>query len=159
MLGSPFPNIGCRDEAFGLTAFTHGYRDRGLISPWASENREYWDALQQIVNHARTFVFPKFQGRGLGVAALRLLPTDGVRLWEDRYGSGVIGFDTHCTSATSRLFLDNGWTLVGRTKGYSRDRRRVFSERAVSGEVTVKDNAGLMQRRRNVRWWTWVRRL
>ena len=156
VLGSPFPNIKARDEAFGLTQYTHGYRDRGLVSPWASENREYWDRLQLIVNHARTFIFPAFQGMGLGVSALAILPTAGRRLWEERYGQGVIGFDTHCTSPTSRLFLDNGWELVGRTKGFARDRTVSFSGRAADDKVVVKDNAGLTRRRRNPRWWTWV---
>ncbi len=156
VLGSPFPNIGPRDEAFGLTAFTRGYRERGLVSPWAAENTEYWDGLQRIVNHARTFVFPRFQGYGLGVKALELLPTQGRELWETKYQTDVAGFDTHCTSPTSRLFLDNGWVLVGRTKGFSRDRRSAFSNRVTNGELTVKDNAGLVRRRRNTRWWTWV---
>jgi hypothetical protein len=157
VLGSPFPNIGARDEAFGLTAYTRGYRARGLVSPWASENYEYWSRLQLIVNHARTFIFPAFHGSGLGISAVGLLPTQGKRLWEARYGPGVIGFDTHCTSSTSRLFLDNGWKLVGQTKGFSRDARVSFSGRAADNQLVVKDNAGLTQERRNPRWWTWVR--
>jgi hypothetical protein len=159
VLGSPFPNIGARDEAFGLTAFTRGYRERGLVSPWASENREYWDRLQGIVNHARTFVFPQFQGLGLGVRVVSMLPSEGREYWESAYAGPVVGFDTHCTSPTSRLFLDNGWELVGRTKGFSRDGKRVFSQRAAQAAVTVRDNAALTRRRRNVRWWTWVLRL
>jgi hypothetical protein len=156
VLGSPFPNIGSRDEEFGLTAYTHGYRERGLISPWAAENRDYWDRLQRIVNHARTFVFPAFQGHGLGVVAVGLLPTEGRAHWEEKYGQGVIGFDTHCTSPTSRLFSENGWRLVGRTKGFARDRRTPFSGRVVQGTLSVKDNAALRRSRRNPRWWTWV---
>jgi len=140
----------------GLTAFTHGYRERGLVSPWASENREYWERLQLIINHARTFVFPTFQGCGLGVRALALLPTQGRSLWEDRYGPGVIAFDTHCTSPTSRLFAENGWRLVGQTKGFARDPTRTFSKRVVGDALKVSDNAGLACRRRNKRWWTWV---
>lgn len=156
VLGSPFPNIGARDEAFGLTVYTRGSQHRGLISPWASENRDYWDNLQRIVNHARTFIFPSFHGHGLGIRAIGLLPSAGKEIWEGRYGEGVMGFDTHCTSPTSRLFLDNDWSLVGRTKGYSRDRRVSLSNRAAEGEVTVRDNAGLTRKRRNTRWWTWV---
>lgn len=159
VLGSPFPNIGARDEAFGLTQYTRGFQQRGLISPWASENRAYWDRLQLIVNHARTFIFPQFHGRGLGVGALSLLPTRGKEMWEARYGEGVLGFDTHCTSSTSRLFIDNGWELVGQTKGFSRDRRVTFSGRVEDNRVAVKDNAGLTKRRKNPRWWTWVLRL
>lgn len=156
VLGSPFPNIGARDAMLGLTAFTRGYRDRGLVSPWARENREYWDRLQLIVNHARTFILPEFQGAGLGVKALSLLPTTGRRLWESRYGAGVIAFDTHCTSPTSRLFAENGWELVGRTKGFARDPRRSFSKRVSAEELRVSDNAALTRRRKNTRWWTWV---
>jgi len=144
VLGSTFPNIRPRDEAFGLTKFIKDWKERGLVSPWAWENREYWDRLQAIVNHARTFIFPKFQNNGLGVAAHALLLTQGVKLWEERYGNPVYGFDTLCTHPNSRLFADNGWILVGRTKGYSRDPTRVFSRRAFLQDwKNIKDNAGL----------------
>jgi GNAT superfamily N-acetyltransferase len=156
VLGSPFPNVLARDEAFGLTAFTRGYRERGLRSPWAAENHDYWSRLQLIANHARTFVLPTFQGRGVGVMALGMLRREGRDLWEARYETALAGFDTHCTSPTSRLFADNGWTLVGQTRGYTRDGKRQFSRRAESQEIAVKDNAGLSWRPSNVRWWTWV---
>jgi hypothetical protein len=159
VLGSPFPNVGARDRAFGLHQYTHGYRVRGLISPWASENRDYWDRLQHIVNHARTFIFPRFQGCGLGVRAVALLPTEAREIWQEKYPDDVIGFDTHCTSPTSRLFLDNGWELVGRTKGFSRDAKHPFSSRAADAIVSVRDNAALARRRRNMKWWTWVLRI
>jgi hypothetical protein len=159
VLGSPFPNVGARDVAFGLTKYTVGYRERGLISPWASENRDYWDRLQHIVNHARTFVFPLFQGAGLGVRAVSLLPTEARELWQAKYCDEVIGFDTHCTSPTSRLFLDNSWELVGRTKGFSRNGKHAFSQRAADAVLQVRDNAGLSHRRKNPRWWTWVLRI
>jgi hypothetical protein len=35
VLGSTFPNIRPRDEAFGLTKFIKNWRERGLVSPWA----------------------------------------------------------------------------------------------------------------------------
>jgi hypothetical protein len=111
VLGSTFPNIKVRDEAFGLTRYTSGYRERGLVSAWASENHDYWSRLQLIVNHARTFVFPEFQGAGIGVRAHSLLPREGLELWEAKYGNGTIGFDTLCTSTTSRMFVENGWEL------------------------------------------------
>ena len=84
VLGSPFPNIRPRDDAFGLTPLVTDWSQRGLISPWASENRQYWDRLQLIVNHARTFVFPDFQGGSVGIKAHRLLLTVGRSIWEDR---------------------------------------------------------------------------
>lgn len=77
-------------------------------------------------------------------------------MWRVKYQDEVIGFDTHCTSPTSRLFLDNGWTLVGRTKGFSRSGRKQFSKRALDETVSVRDNAGLARQRRNPRWWTWI---
>lgn len=158
VLGSTFPNIRPRDDAFGLTKFVRDWQERGLVSPWARENREYWDRLQTIINHARTFIFPKFQGNGLGVETHALLLKQGVKLWEERYGGPVYGFDTLCTHPNSRLFADNGWTLVGRTKGYSRDPTKVFSRRAFEEEwKNIKDNAGLGLIEGNMRWWVWVK--
>jgi len=158
VLGSTFPNIRPRDDAFGLTKFIENWRERGLVSPWARENQDYWMRLQLIVNHARTFIFPKFQGQGLGVRAHALLLTEGVWLWEGYYGSPVYGFDTLCTHPNSRLFADNGWILVGRTKGYSRDPNKIFSRRAFEEEwKNIKDNAGLGLIEGNMRWWIWVR--
>jgi hypothetical protein len=158
VLGSTFPNIRARDDAFGLTRFISGWQDRGLISPWASENTDYWSRLQAIVNHARTFVFPSFNGASLGVRAHRELLGSGLRHWTDRYGGRVHGLDTLCTHPTSRLFLDNGWTLVGKTKGYSRDPSTVLSRRASDEDwMTVRENAGLSLSNGNRKWWIWVR--
>jgi len=158
VLGSTFPNIKPRDEAFGLSCFIKGWQEKQLISPWARENRRYWKGLQLIVNHARTFIFPAFQGNGVGVAAHALLLTEGKRLWEEQYGDPVYGFDTLCTHPGSKLFADNGWELVGRTQGYSRDPSQVFSKRAfVEDWKNIKDNAGLRKLAGNKRWWIWVR--
>src|SRR5947199_8944486 len=51
VLGSTFPNVDVRDRALGLKIFVNGYRERGLRNAWCAENREYWTALQTIVNH------------------------------------------------------------------------------------------------------------
>lgn len=158
VLGSTFPNMAPRDEAFGLTKFIRNTKDRGLISPFASENRLYWDNLQKIVNHARTFIFPVFQGKRLGIKTHVLLLKDGRNIWEKKYGTKIYGFDTLCTHARSRLFLDNGWCLVGRTQGYSRDPSKVLSSRKAFDEEwdNIKENAGLGKIERSERWWIWV---
>jgi len=157
VLGSPFPNLRARDDAFGLTKHVLDWRRRGLISPWARENRAYWRRLQLIVNQARAFVFPDAEGRRIGLRAHALLETAGRALWEDVYGP-LVGFDTLCTHPTSRLFRDNGWLLVGQTKGYARDPDELLSSRVAAAQVDgVKDNAGLSFSPSNPRWWIWVR--
>ncbi len=158
VLGSTFPNIGPRDKALGLKKFVLGWQARGLVSPWARENTQYWSALQSIVNHARTFVFPAYQGSGLGVDAHALLLTQGKRIWEEHYQCGVAAFDTLCTHPSSRLFAENGWELVGQTKGYSRAPAEVLSKRAFAQEWrTISDNAGLAKLEGSTKWWIWVR--
>ena len=159
VLGSTFPNIRCRDDAFGLTQFVHDWKTRGLPNPWASENDLYWKGLQRIVNHARTFIFPSFAGRGLGIEAHKLLLTEGASIWKSHYGE-FDGFDTLCTEPKSKLFLANGWSLVGRTQGFSRDPNRVLSRRVAEGRIArVADNAGLTRQKGATRWWVWVRPL
>jgi hypothetical protein len=159
VLGSTFPNIAKRDEAFGLDKFLRNTRDRGLVSPFASENNDYWENLQKIVNHARTFIFPAFQGKGIGVKTHALLLTEGRRIWESKYGSKILGFDTLCTHPKSRLFLDNDWILVGRTQGYTRDPKKVLSSRKAFLEEwdNIKENAGLGRLVGSHRWWIWVK--
>jgi GNAT superfamily N-acetyltransferase len=160
VLGSTFPGIGARDEALGLRDYLRGYRQRGLVSAWAGENRDYWSRLQGVVNHARTFVFPDFQGEGIGVKAHALLLTRGRELWEERYPGRVWALDTLCTSSDSRMFLDNGWELVGRTAGYSRDPSRSLSKRLADDDTRGRrDNAGLSIMPGSYRWWVWVRRI
>jgi hypothetical protein len=157
VLGSTFPNILVRDEALDLRRHVEGYRERGLVSPWASENRAYWSHLQRIVNHARTFVFPSHQGEGVGIEAHAVLLDEGLRHWEERYGKAW-AFDTLCTSSTSRMFKTNGWTLAGRTAGYTRDSKRALSRRLTDkAERRGRDNAGLALRRDAYKWWVWVR--
>jgi hypothetical protein len=157
VLGSPFPNIRPRDDAFGISRFTRDLVERGLDNAWGRENIEYWQALQLVVNQARAFVFPQHAGQGLGIAMHRLLETHGRSLWESTYGP-MIGFDTLCADPASRLFKDNGWALVGRTKGYSRDPTRLLSRRVRDGVIEgVRDNAGLVRARGSPRWWVWVK--
>jgi hypothetical protein len=157
VLGSPFPNIRPRDDAFGISRFTRGLAQRGLSNAWGTENRDYWDRLQLIINHARAFVFPDFRGGGLGVEMHKLLETEGRAMWEEKYGPSV-GFDTLCTDPFSRLFADNGWILVGRTKGYRRDPKRTLSRRVAEKKVRpVSDNAALTLDPNNYQWWVWVR--
>jgi hypothetical protein len=148
-----------RDEAFGLAKYIRNTRSRGLISPFASENRLYWDNLQKIVNHARTFIFPTFAGNGLGIKTHKLLLTEGRSIWENKYGTKINGFDTLCTHPKSHLFRDNGWSLVGRTKGYTRDPSKVLSSRKAFEQewTTIKENAGLGKIEGGTRWWIWVR--
>lgn len=89
--------------------------------------------------------------------AHRLLLTEGIRLWEARYGGPVLGLDTLCTHDNSRLFAENGWQLVGRTQGYTRDPQKVFSKRAFAQEwKNISDNAGLGMLEGSTRWWIWV---
>ena len=158
VLGSPFPNLRARDDAFGLTRWVLNWEQRRLASPWASENEEYWRRLQQIVNHARAFVFSAAQGRGIGIRAHSLLESEGSHYWRARYGGRVAGFDTLCNHASSRLFAANRWNLVGRTAGYRRDPSITLSRRALN-QRRQGDNAGLSPRTDGVRWWIWVRKL
>jgi hypothetical protein len=158
VLGSTFPNIRVRDEALGLRQYVVDWHARGLRSPWAKENEAYWSSLQQIINHARTFIFPRFQLNGKGVLAHKLLLTDGIALWKNKYHDNVIGLDTLCTHNDSRLFKDNGWTLVGKTVGYSSDPTQVFTKRAFQEDwKTIKNNVALGKVEGSPRWFVWVR--
>jgi hypothetical protein len=156
VLGSTFPNIRPRDDAFRLTRWVVDWQERGLVSPWASENDQYWRRLQQVVNQARAFVFPAEAGSGLGVRSHLLLETEGLHYWQAKYERAA-GFDTLCNHPTSRLFTSNGWTLVGRTLGHSRDPYSALSRRVTDRTLVVRDNAGLTARPLGERWWVWVR--
>lgn len=153
VLGSTFPNVDVRDEALGLKVFVRGFQKRGLRNAWCKENVEYWSALQTIVNHARTFVFPEFQGRGLAKTAHQLLLAQGVRIWERQYRERVYALDTLCDQTDSGLFLANGWSLVGQTKGYTADYAGLFSARRK--QPARINNAALKVGR--TRWQVWIR--
>jgi hypothetical protein len=159
VLGSTFPNILVRDEAVGLRKFVTSFKKRGLSSPWSRENKPYWRNLQRVVNHARTFVFPQFQGRGIGIRAHALLLTEGVGMWESKYRDKVYALDTLCTADESKLFLSNGWTRAGQTKGYTLDRRKVFSKglKVIDDwKGGIKNNGALRKGEDSVQWWVWA---
>jgi GNAT superfamily N-acetyltransferase len=153
VLGSTFPNINVRDEVLGMKVYVRGFAARGLKNPWSSRNKQYWDALQTIVNHARTFVFPEFQGQGVGVRTHKALLSSGIRLWEDKYSHKVYALDTLCDHADSGLFVRNGWTHAGQTQGYTSDYRSWFTHRKKSS--TRINNAALRPGSR--KWEVWVR--
>jgi GNAT superfamily N-acetyltransferase len=155
VLGSTFANVHVRDDALDLKQFVRGHQLRGLRSPWAAENTEYWSRLQLVVNHARTFVFPEFQGKGIGIAAHRELLRSGIRQWRDRYGR-VAALDTLCDSADSGLFKRNGWSFAGETSGYGSDRAEAFIK--VEDEDRAPTN-NVALRRTGKQWQVWVRRL
>jgi hypothetical protein len=152
VLGSTFPNIDCRDEALDLKRYVRGTRERGLASPWSAENTEYWSRLQSVVNHARTFVFPSAQGRGVGIEAHRLLLGVGIRQWKRRYPGPVAALDTLCDNRDSGLFRRNSWAHVGQTKGFGSDRTREFS--ASDRSEHLRNNVGLIRNSRA--WEVWV---
>jgi GNAT superfamily N-acetyltransferase len=153
VLGSTFPNIDVRDEILGMKRFVRGYASRGLKSPWSRANRDYWDALQTIVNHARTFVFPEFQGQGIGIRTHSALLTAGVRMWEKKYSHRVYALDTLCDQSDSGLFLKNGWVHAGETRGYTADFRKAFSHR--QRPMPRINNAAL--RPSSKKWQVWIR--
>jgi hypothetical protein len=156
VIGSTFPNILVRDEAIGLRRFVVDFRERGLVSPWSRENRPYWTALQTVVNHARAFTFPLYQGVGLGILAQRELLRQGRKLWEHKYSCRVYAFDNLCDSGDSKLFARNGWSLAGETKGFSSRSGRVFSRSAeMRRDLRVVNNVGLVHGDR--RWQVWVK--
>lgn len=155
VLGSTFPNIEVRDEAVGLKKYVRGWKQRGLRHPWARENRNYWNGLQKVVNHARTFVFPEFQGKGIGIEAHRRLLTAGVRLWEKKYGDVIAALDTLCDHSESKLFAVNGWTCVGETKGYCSDKKSAFSQRGCR-DGSIRNNVALKMTRKAHKWVVWV---
>lgn len=158
VLGSTFPNIDVRDQELGFKTLVTGVRRRGLKNPWVRENEPYWSALQYVVNHARTFIFPQFQGRGLGIAAHAELLNTGLLHWERRYRQPVLALDTLCTHSDSKLFSRNGWKLIGNTRGYTSDPSTVFSSRAFLGEwKAIRHNIALKRvSAREGRWWVWL---
>jgi len=154
VLGSTFPNVDVRDRYLGLKAFVKGYQLRGLTNPWSRQNRHYWLALQGIVNHARTFVFPDFQGKGIGKEAHRLLLKRGVRMWERKYPTPkVYALDTLCDHSDSGLFVKNDWVHVGETRGFTADYRHKFTE-GKRPRFRI-NNAALKPGK--TRWQVWVR--
>jgi GNAT superfamily N-acetyltransferase len=158
VLGSTFANVLVRDEALGLRKYIENYKERGLTNPWNRNNHSYWKALQRIVNHARTFVFPEFQGRGIGIASHKLLLTEGIKLWEKKYRGKVYALDTLCTESDSKLFSKNGWTFAGQTKGYSSDPKKKFSNRLAKFKIETigtRHNVGLSGG--STKWMVWVR--
>jgi hypothetical protein len=156
VLGSTFPNVEVRDEFVGLKQYVRGYKNRGLKSPWSRENTDYWMRLQRIVNHARTFVFPSFQGRGIGIRAHKLLLTEGIMLWQEKYKDKVAALDTLCDHGDSKLFLVNGWTLAGETKGYCSNPQSTFSKRG-DEETPIKNNVALSLHPERRKWVVWVK--
>jgi hypothetical protein len=156
VLGSTFPNIDARYRELGPKPFVRDYKCRGLTNPWSRENVDYWCRLQNIVNHARTFVFPEFRGQGIGVRAHRLLLWQGKRHWENRYRDVVVAFDTLCDSADSGLFRRNGWPHIGTTAGYESDRDQPL---VAAGEISAGliHNVGLRSGSRC--WEVWIRRV
>jgi len=156
VLGSPFPNVHDRDVALGLKRHVAAAIAKG-VHPWSRQNRAYWLALQRVVNHARTFVFPEFQGKGIGIQAHQILLTEGVGHWQARYPGEVTALDTLCDASDSGLFRRNGWSHVGRTRGYESDPASEFASTEKIKGVAPRNNVGLRASGR--RWEIWVKEL
>ena len=119
VLRSTIPHVACRDRFFEL--YAHEKRGR-----FASSDSAYWRELNEIVNIGRIFVFPDFQGRGVGVAIVRIAESTAKKFWRELYQTRVRGLD--CLDLAppdkARIFTENGWTFLGRTSGHSRKGRR-----------------------------------
>ena len=157
VIGSPFPNILVRDEALGMRRFVTDWYKRGK-SPWTRHNREYWQALQGIIDHARTFVFPTCQGQGYGTRAIALLESVALDLWYERYRERPWALDTLCHTKDGGLFRANGWDFVGHTRGYTSSRKVTFSRRDDYTPQVRGHNVGLVRAEREP-WCVWVKAL
>jgi len=136
-----------------MKVYVRDFLTRGLKNPWSSANTLYWSALQTIVNHARTFVFPEFQGQGIGIRTHEALLSCGIKLWEKKYSDKVYALDTLCDHADSGLFVRNGWTHAGQTQGYTADYQNSFTQKR--RRTPRINNAAL--RRGSRSWEVWVR--
>lgn len=155
VLGSPFPNVHERDVALGLKTHVKKAIAQGL-HPWSRANVAYWTELQTVVNHARTFVFPDFQGQGVGIRSHQILLSLGIKRWKRRYPGPVKALDTLCDASDSGLFRRNGWDHVGRTKGFESDPQSDFA--TVEGDTPEpRNNVGL--RKSGIQWEIWVKEL
>jgi GNAT superfamily N-acetyltransferase len=118
VLRGTIPHVTCRDKFFGLYRF----RRRGRF-PAARSG--YWRRLNEIVNIGRIFVFPEFQGMGIGAGIVRLASSCSKTYWKNMYDAPVRGLD--CLDLAppqhARIFTDNGWQFLGLTTGHSRDGR------------------------------------
>jgi hypothetical protein len=117
IIRNALPIVQCRDEFFGINQF----RKSGRIPKSGSP---YWDKLNRIVNMARAFIFEEFQGLGYGTKMIQLLETDAVKIWKRKYGFLPIGYDCldNAPPEKAKIFLNNGWDFIGRTRGYSHSR-------------------------------------
>jgi hypothetical protein len=79
--------------------------------------------LNSIVNNI-FFHIEKVNGkypiRNFSQAVLSLFMKTITKDWESRYGDKVVGFESLVElPRTGELYLRNGWTLVGQTKGFT----------------------------------------
>jgi hypothetical protein len=118
VLRNTIPHVTCRDQFFRLYSFRHGGR-------FPSARSKYWQLLNQIVNIGRIFVFPEFQGMGIGISIVGLAETTAIAYWRDIYDSKVKGLDCLdlATPKHAKIFTENGWAYLGRTTGNSRKGR------------------------------------
>lgn len=121
ILRSTIPHITGRDKFFGI----YKYRVKGRIP---NSKSEYWQYLNKIPNMARAFILPKYQGKGLGIQMIDVIEKNAIPLWEQKYDDKVIGID--CLDIVppekAKIFLLNNWKFLGKTKGYSREKRIPF---------------------------------
>jgi len=119
VLRNTIPHVTCRDRFFGLYSFRRGGR-------FPSSRSGYWPLLNEIVNIGRIFVFPKAQGKGIGIRIVALAESSAIKYWKNLYDSEVIGLDCLdlATPEHAKIFANNSWTFLGRTTGHSRKGRR-----------------------------------
>lgn len=121
ILRSTIPHVTGRDKFFDI----YKYRLKGRIP---NSKSEYWQYLNKIPNMARAFILPKYQGKGLGIQMIKYIEKHAIPIWEQKYKDIVIGID--CLDIAppekAKIFLLNNWKFLGKTKGYSREKRVPF---------------------------------
>ncbi|GAI51080.1 unnamed protein product [marine sediment metagenome] len=78
-------------------------------------------------------------------------------MWEQKYEDKVYALDNLCDRGDSKLFAKNGWTFVGKTKGYRSTSGIKFSARVEAMGLMVTTNAGLERWPDGTRWEVWVK--
>ena len=92
---------------------------------WASKHRDEFfkidkgnrrEKIQTIINNGRFCLIPRW--KNLGTQVLRKWRNESVRIWKERYGGDVIGFETFVEGGrTGSVYKADNWVFVGETAG------------------------------------------
>ncbi len=130
-----------RDEWVALLSYSAAALKCGVRENWIGWSiRHQFDRLPLIANNSRFLILPQYHYKNLASKILSLCKKRIQQDWRDRFGYPLLLLETFVDPSqfVGTIYKAANWQLLGKTKGYQRNREGYSKNRSIPKLVFVQ---------------------